>query len=163
MSSIVILVIVLLVIAAFCIVFIFIHNSRNKQRTNGLQLRMKKIAADNKLEIAVAEEINSSIFGLDANHNMLIVCGAKDDRIIQLAGLKSCRKQKKWLHIPAEKGARPETHLEKISLLLEFSNDTPAAELIFYEYRSHSIFQMHELEQKTDYWELLLNRKISIR
>lgn len=163
MSSIVTLVIVLLVIALFCLVFIFFHNKGNRHRTNALQQRLKKAALDHHLDISHTEETNHSILGLDAGNNKLIICQSKDERIINLSVLKHCRKQKKWLHLPAEKGARAETHLEKISLLFEFNDATPPDEFVFYEYKSNSIFQQHELEQKTDYWELVLNRQITLR
>ena len=163
MSSIVILVIVLLAIALFCLVFIFFSNNGNKRRSNVLQHRLKNTARDQHLEISITEETNHSILGLDANKNKLIVCQTTADRIINLTALKHCRKQKKWLHIPAEKGSRAETHLEKISLLFEFNDETLPYEFIFYAYNSNSIFQLHELEQKTDYWELILNRQITLR
>lgn len=163
MSSIVILIIVLLIIAVFCLIFLFFHHSGRRQRTHALQRRLKKMTHDHRLEISLTEETGTAILGLDAHNNKLVVCRLTGDSFINLDKLKRCSKQKKWLHIPAEKSTRAETHLEKISLLFEFSDETPAEEFAFYNYHSNSIFQMHELEQKTDYWELLLTRQIAVR
>ena len=163
MSSIVTLVLVLLVIVTFCLAFIIIHSKANQRRAKSLSYRMKKIAYENNIDISLIEEFRNFIFGLDADSNKLIVCKSGHEQIIDLEDLKNCRKEKKWLHIPAENGKRPETHLEKIYLVFNFNGERSSHELIFYEYRNNSIFQMHELEQKADYWELLFNRQIKMR
>ncbi len=163
MSSIVTLVLVLLVIVACCLAFIIIHNRASERNAKSLNDRLKEIADKNNIEISLIEEFKNFIFGLDADSNKLIVCKSEHEQVIDLEGLKNCRKEKKWLHIPAENGKRPETHLEKISLLFNFNGERSSQELIFYEYRNNSIFQMHELEQKADYWELLFNRQIKLR
>ncbi|MEO5638993.1 MAG: hypothetical protein ABIR15_17800 [Chitinophagaceae bacterium] len=163
MSSIVISLIILLVIAGICLALVIILSKAGERRKNSLSHRLKKNAHENNMVLSLIEEFKNFIFGLDSESNKLIVCKADDEHIIDLEGLKGCRKQKKWLHIPAGKGTRPETHLEKISLVFEFNGERSLQELVFYEYRHNSIFQMHEIEQKADYWELLFNQQIKIR
>jgi len=162
MSSVVTLLLVLFIIIAACLAFIFFHQKETHRKANSLSRRLENKARENNMELLPAEKFNNFIFGLDAGNNKLIVCNAADEQIIDLQGLKCCRKEKKWLHIPAEKGKRPETHLEKISLLFDFKGEKLSHELIFYEYRHDSIFQMHELEQKADYWELIFNGQIKM-
>lgn len=162
MSSISMLALVLLAIAAFCFVFRLLHQNLNKRQANVLNTRLEKAAGENKLVLSLKEQIKDAVLGFDAGNNKLIVCKWESELIIDLADLKECRKQKKWIHIPAEKGRRSETHLEKIALLFEFKSEELPAELIFYEYKHNSIFQMQELEQKANKWELLLNKKTPI-
>ena len=163
MSSIVTLVLVLLNIAAFCVAFIIFHSKANRRAAGTLSRRLKKIAHDNNMDVSLIEEFKNFIFGLDAGNNKLIVCKSEHEQVIDLGNLNHCRKEKKWIHFPAENGKRPETHLEKISLLFNFNGEGLSQELVFYEYRHNSIFQMHELEQKADYWELLFNKQIKVR
>jgi|GEM_PF-1147960 len=163
MSSIVTLVLVLMVIATLCLGFIIFHNKANRRRSDSLSGRLRKSAYENNMDLPFIEEFQYFIFGLDPGNNKLIVCKPEDEQIIDLEGLTHCRKEKKWLHIPAEKGKKSETHLEKIYLLLNFKGEISSQELIFFEYRHNSIFQMHELEQKADYWELVFNKQIKLR
>ena len=160
MSSVITLLLVLFIIIAACLAFIFFHHKENHLRASSLSHRLERTARENNMILLPVEKFKNFIFGLDAGNNKLIVCNAADEQIIDLDGLKRCRKEKKWLHIPAEKGKKPETHLEKISLLFDFKGERLSHEIVFYEYRHNSIFQMHELEQKADYWELLFNRQI---
>jgi hypothetical protein len=64
------------------------------------------------------------------------------------------------LHIPADNNNKSETHLEKIILACTSAIKGETVELVFYEYRYNSIFQMQELDQRADYWELLINQQI---
>ncbi|MEP6748484.1 MAG: hypothetical protein ABJB86_12205 [Bacteroidota bacterium] len=163
MSSIVTLVIVLLVIIAFCLSFMIFHSKSNQRKANSLSYRLNRSAKENNIIVSLIEEFKNFIFGYDPDNNKLIVCKVNNEFIIDLDGLKECRKQKKWLAIPVEKNGKGESHLEKISLLFEFHCGKSPDEIIFYEYKHNSIFQMHELEQKADYWQLVFNKKILIQ
>ena len=166
MSSVVTITIVLVILVSICLILIFLHNRSHKKQAGSLLQRFKKIMLENKLKVAVTETLKKVIFGIDPHAEKLLILQQSGDKlfesgIIDLTTLKNCRKQKKWIHIPAGKiNSRPETHLEKMMLLLEFTGSNPPLEIVFYEYRYNSLFQLHELEQKADYWELVVSKKL---
>jgi len=162
MSSVVTLSIVLLVLAGICLVIIFLHN-RSKQKQAGWRIsRFTKIAHENKLVLSDTDQLVHGMLGIDYSNNKLCVFQEPVDCIIDIGCLKRCHKQKKWLHIPASKdNHRPETHLEKIVLACEFKQQGLPVELVFYEYQYNSIFQMQELEQQADYWEIVINQQMN--
>jgi len=125
-----------------------------------------QLANEHRLAVSFTETLKNVIFGIDPQQEKLIILelsgiAAASTTIIDLRALKNCSKQKIHLHIPPDKKEnRPEKHLEKIVLSFEFTGDRPPIELIFYEYRYNSLFQMHELEQKADYWSLLISQRM---
>jgi len=110
-----------------------------------------QLANEHRLAVSFTETLKNVIFGIDPQQEKLIILelsgiAAASTTIIDLRALK--------------KENRPEKHLEKIVLSFEFTGDRPPIELIFYEYRYNSLFQMHELEQKADYWSLLISQRM---
>ena len=164
MSSVFIVTAVLLALAGFCLVIIFLHNRSKIQRADVLISRFTRMAQENNLLMSDTDKLVNGMLGIDFSANKVFVLQDGLGHMIDIAGLRCCRKQKKWLHIPASKENRkPETHLEKIILLCEFKNMALPLELIFYEYRYNSIFQTREREQRADYWEILINQQINTR
>ncbi|MEO6316524.1 MAG: hypothetical protein ABIU63_15095 [Chitinophagaceae bacterium] len=159
-------VIALACIVLICAVVIVLLSRPRVTRGARLQLQLQQFALENNVELSITEQLKKAVFGIDPRRELLMAVQDCPDsgvtkNIVDLTAIKTCRKQKKWIHIPAHAGnSRPETHLEKIILLFEFTTHCPPAELIFYAYRHNSIFQMHELEQKADYWELLINQRL---
>lgn len=161
MSSIVTITIVLLVLAAVCLGIIFVHNQSKQRKAGLLTNRFTKLAGVHQLTLSVTDKLVTGMLGIDHTSGKLLVQQENEEWCLDISTLQRCRKQKKWLHIPAGNGKQqPETHLEKIVVVCESSQQREPIELVFYEYRHNSIFQMHELDLQANYWEILINQQI---
>lgn len=161
MSYILTIIIVLMVLALVCLAIILFHNKSKKQKAGMLANRFAAAAGVYQLSPSVTDKLVQGMLGLDYSAGKLLVMQQGAELMLNIHHLQRCRKIKKWLHIPAGNGKQqPETHLEKIVLLCESKRQSDPVELVFYEYRHNSIFQMHELDQQANYWELLINQQI---
>ncbi len=161
MSYILTLIIVLVMLALVCLVIIFFHNQSKKQKASLLTNRFAAVAGMYQVSPSVTDKLVKGMLGLDYSAGKLVILQHAAESILDISRLQRCRKIKKWLHIPAGNGnQQPETHLEKIILVCDTTQQTDPVELVFYEYRHNSIFQMHELDQQANYWEVLINQQI---
>ena len=144
-----------------CLVLIYLNNQAKQQYAGVINNRFEKAAAAHQLTLSGTDQLADGMIGIDYDAGKLIVLQGQHDTIIDIDLLQSCRKQKKWLHMPADNNNKSaETHLEKIVLTCASLSKLDAVELVFYEYRYNSIFQMQELDQRADYWELLINQQM---
>jgi len=161
MSSVVTLIILLMALAGICLAIIFFHNKSKQQQAGLLANRFATLAGVHRLRLSVTDKLVHGMLGIDYGLGRLFVVQEPGEWLIDIGSLQHCRKIKKWLHIPAGNGKQqPETHLEKIVLLCERKQPGVPVELVFYEYRHNSIFQMQELDQQANYWEILINQQI---
>ena len=163
MSALSIAITFLILIVSLCLVFIVLNNKGIKERRAPLSRQFAKFAHENNIHFPDPELLRDCIFGIDALKQQLLILTRMADAsytpvVIGLYELKNCYKKKTYLQLEADGGrkGRPEKHLEKISLLLEFNSSRPPVELTFYEYRYDSLLEMPDLEQKANYWEQLL-------
>jgi hypothetical protein len=171
MSAISITIAFIVLIVSICLVFIALNNKGIKERKAPLFKQFAKFAHENNIHFPDPELLRDSVFGIDVFKQQLLILTRMADAsytpvVIALHELKGCYKKKTYLQLEAEgsRKSRPEKHLEKISLLLEFNSTRPPVELTFYEYRYDSLMEMPDLEQKASYWEqLLLKLDISSR
>lgn len=160
MSSTLIITIILLMLVMICLVLIFLNKQAKKKHTGLISNRFTRISSAHSLSLSGTDQIVNGMIGIDYDANKLIVIQDQNDTVIGIDSLKTCRKQKKWLHIPADNNNKSETHLEKIVLSCTAVMDKGPVDIVFYEYRYNSIFQMQELDQRADYWELLINQQM---
>ena len=155
MSTIIVAIILIVVIAVFCM--LLVANAR--RRVNLLLIRFSQVAIKHNLFVSKQEIINDSIIGLDGKNRKLLVVYQKEadsygEVIINLEEVKQITVESITAIMDAghSKNARTDQFLEKIVLRFLFNSGKAAYDFPFFTYKD-SIYQLQELQQKAKQWE----------
>ncbi|MEO5681699.1 MAG: hypothetical protein ABIQ88_03605 [Chitinophagaceae bacterium] len=141
-----------------------------KKSRSSLLTRLNQLAASNNAYLSETVLLKNCALGTTAYNEKLFIIKKLEDKsydiiITSFSGIKKCSIRKTHINIPGNKNKHgsTETHLQKISLWLEYDSIQQPLELIFYEYRYNSLYEMPELSQKASYWEQLINNEINLQ
>jgi hypothetical protein len=166
MSIIIVALIIVFVVIGASTIFVYKHirNLRNKKEK--LLSYVSKIGSQQRLFFARQEELLNSIIALDRLQRKLLIIEENNGRyywkIIALEEVENCTLKKVYDSIDAGglKAKRVEGYLRTIALQLNFNNDKPSFDLIFYENTVNNIYEMSELENKARKWQAMLSKII---
>lgn len=159
MSTIIVAIILIAVIAIFCLLLAANERRKTNENINQLLISFSQLAIRHNLFISKQEIINDSIIGLDAVNRKLIVVYKTDDNnydevIINMEEIKQVTVESVTAIMDAghSKKARADQFLEKIVLRFLFNSGKAAYDFPFFTYKD-SIYQLQELQQKAKQWE----------
>jgi hypothetical protein len=169
MSTVIIAVILISVIAAICVILISINNKDREKTTLKLLDHFTGIAMQSNLSFSSQEILETALIGLDGIQRKLLVItktGADeyDSLLIDLKEVKSCNKKKlyKNVNVGGTEKIKLEKQIDKIVLDFEFADGRPSVQITFFEPLTNHILTMSELEKKAGNWEAMLSKLIHL-
>ncbi|MEO7119789.1 MAG: hypothetical protein ABIY62_01755 [Ginsengibacter sp.] len=169
MTTIMIAIALIAVVAGICLLLISITNKQKRNAMNLFLNRLSQAGSSNNLSFSSQELLKNTAIGLDGLRRELLVLthfknGDYFDFIISLNDVQSCSVKKVYSFINAGdlKTGKLEKHLEEIVLHIEFYN-RGHTDIPFYNHIENRIDEIIELEQKAKLWEVILTKMLSDR
>lgn len=168
MSTIIVALILIGIIAAVCVLLYTLDKKQKRQTMRELHLRFSRLGTENKLTFCSQEALKDLLIGLDGIQRKLLVLKRQDKNTfhsfaVDLATVKSCSVKRYYGTINSSelKTKKLEQYLEKITLHFEFAGDIPAKEILFYKHFDHHVVEVPELEKKAKHWEMALSKLLT--
>jgi hypothetical protein len=170
MSTTIVAIILLCVIAAVCVILVWVNNKDRDKNAIHLLNRFTDIAMQSNLSFSSQEILEATLIGLDGIQKKLLIItktGADeyDSLLIDLNEVKSCTKRKlfKDINVGGNKKVKFEKQIDKIVLDIQFADGRPGVQIIFFQPITNDIFTLAELESKAGHWEAIISQLINPR
>lgn len=162
MSSLIIALLFLVLIALVCFWLVHLHGKEKERRQKTLVQQLAQLGTAHQLSFTSQELLREAAIGMDCLRGKAIVLNKSghtgmESTLIDLREMRACRVHKKYGTVPVgdTSGLRP--HLETILLRFEREGHPPV-ELPFYRFSVNHIFEIPELETKARQWEALFSK-----
>jgi hypothetical protein len=170
METMLFVILLLVMIIGICLLANILYKRARHQQ---LALFMQRVAAfcnANNIRLGSTELIGErSVIGIDGVYRRLLFVKSysnkKDAYILaDLSQVKSCNLKRIHRTIyAAHNNAQPESYLDKISLRLEFKDDLPAEEIIFYNSDQDSNAEEDSRYRKASRWHTVISKTCGVQ
>jgi hypothetical protein len=164
MSSIIVAVALVGIIAIICFLLVGINNKQKRKHMKQFLTRFSELGSKNDMNFSSQVILKNSAIGLDGIGRKLLMGEEKDEvaffsTVIDLHDLVSCSVKKQYASISGGdlKKRKMDTYLEKITLQFN-RRSSPPAEVIFFNHTDNQVNEIADLTQKAKHWEAIINK-----
>jgi len=165
MSTILVAVILVSVIALIVFILVAINSRERKKSTLELLSQFSGVATQKNLTFTSQEILETVLMGLDGIQRKLLIIsrlGADkhDTLLIDLKEVKTCTKKQLYNRISVGNysKARFENQIQKIVLEFEYTDGRVPSQITFFEPTTSHMLDMSELDQKAKKWEGIISK-----
>ena len=167
MSTIIIAVVLISIVAILCLMLVSINNSHRKKIADDLVSRFNKLGHEMNLYFLKKEILGNLMIGLDDLYKKLLILRKSDDKydsfVLNLNDVKSCSKRKIYerVNIGTMRREIYENCIDKIILEFDYSDNREPFQVSIFESGKNPLLEMSAFEQKARDWEIILNKSIN--
>lgn len=165
MSTLIVAIILIAIIAAIFLLFITVDKRQKRKHMNKLLKHFSELGSTYNLLFSSQTIIKDAMLGLDGiNRKILILTVTEHDTfdhlLLDVDEIKTCSVRKTYGSIKNTrlKNLNLDQYLEEIILHFDFHTSRSPVEVPFYRHLKDPVTQAAELEQKAKDWEMTLSK-----